>query len=396
MSTSQRKPSAGAPARAKPSAPPEVARTKKQIAFGRKEARQKRIIWLGVAGLCLIVLAIAAAGLISEFVAKPGRAVALVNGQKIRLDDYQSLLQYRRYSLHTNILDLQSAIDGLDAEAEGSDFIKSFYEQQLQQLQLSLETVPDTTLDELIEDTLILEKAAESTLIITDEKVKATLNEQLREAASPAAQATITQTEGVATPTPVPQQRLDEIYENVLTNMGLKDQEFLAIMKRGLLREEVQNLLASQLITTGLVAQVQLIQRADEAGAQAALERIQNGEEFAVVAREVSSDTVTADSGGDLGWVTTGQVSTRYGEELETAVFAMTPGEIDVVSSNDQFYVIKVVDRSENGPLPDDVMQSRKSTALSDWLAERKASPEVTIERKLDPSQIPPDPFSSS
>jgi parvulin-like peptidyl-prolyl isomerase len=175
--------------------------------------------------------------------------------------------------------------------------------------------------------------------------------------------------------------------------MQISESSFKEIVRRGLLRSQVQELLASQVVTTGLVAHPQIIQTETEEEAQAAQARIEGGEEFAVVAQEVSTDTISAEQGGDLGWVTTDQLSSRYGQELEDAVFSMAVGEITVIESNDAFYVVQVLERDENGPLPFEVLNVRQNNALADWLEERKASPDVEIERQLEPDQIPPDPF---
>jgi hypothetical protein len=94
--------------------------------------------------------------------------------------------------------------------------------------------------------------------------------------------------------------------------------------------------------------------------------------------------------------VTVGQLSSRYGQALEDFVFASDVGTVGVVESDGMFYVVLVSDRDENGPLPAEVLSSRQNSALSDWLEERKASPDVVIERQLDPDQIPPDPFAGT
>jgi parvulin-like peptidyl-prolyl isomerase len=147
---------------------------------------------------------------------------------------------------------------------------------------------------------------------------------------------------------------------------------------------------------SGLVIHVHLVEAKAEDVAQAALARIQAGEEFAVVAREMSTDTLTTDQGGDLGWLTTGQLTSRYGQEVEDAAFGLDVGQATKVQSGDSLYVIQVSERNENGPLPEDVVASRQNSALTDWLTERKASLDVKIEKLLTPEQIPPDPQESS
>jgi foldase protein PrsA len=383
-------------ARPKGAAPVEARQTKKQIAYRRKEARARRFIWLGVGALAVLILAILGTGLVLELAVEPGTAVATVNGSKVRLDEYQNLLQLQRYNLHNTITELESALYSLDPEGEGNEFIISFYQQQLAQMEAQLDYLPEAALEQLIEDRLIAEKAAEVGFSVNTSEVKERINEQLRDLATQSPQEQLGETEETATATPVPQQRLDEIYNSILANMGLSDKQFAAIMQRSMLRERVQENLASQVPTTGLVVHVELIQSDTQEAASTALERIKGGEDFALVAREVSTDTLTAEDGGDLGWVTTGQLSTRYGEAVEDEAFVLEPGELKVVESLGSFYVIRVADRDENGPLPEDILSQRQAAALTDWLAERTSAPDVEIVRLLKPEQIPADPFSTS
>lgn len=367
--------------------------TKKQIALGRREARQKRIIMISIAALAALVLVIIAFGIIRELVIEPNQPVATVNGNKIPVDIYQDLVTYRRYNQYVQISNLQSALDEMSASPEENDFLISFYEQQVGQLQSQLTLIPQTTVDELIDDALIAEKAQEENLTVTGTEVQAAIESDLRNALESPAQEPITGTEQLPTPTPVSQEQVDELYDTILGNITISKQSFEEIIHRSLLREKVQELLASQVVTTGLVANPQIIQTETEEEALAAEARIEGGEEFAIVAGEVSTDTVSAEAGGDLGWVTTGQLGARYGQELEDAVFALPVGQLEVLQSGEMFYVVQVLDRDENGPLPAEVLSQRQSQALSTWLEERKASPDVEIERLLTPDQIPDDPF---
>ena len=139
---------------------------------------------------------------------------------------------------------------------------------------------------------------------------------------------------------------MDQLYDTILGNITISDKSFRLIVQRSLLREKVQELLASEVVSTGLVVHSQLIKTETEEEAVAAMERIEGGEEFAVVATEVSTDTTTAEQGGDVGWVTTGQLSARYGQALEDQVFALSPGEMSIVESNETFYVVQVLELS--------------------------------------------------
>lgn len=93
-------------------------------------------------------------------------------------------------------------------------------------------------------------------------------------------------------------------------------------------------------------AQHILVETEDEA--KAALERIQKGEEFDTVAKEVSKDS-SAENGGLLSPFVSGQMV----KEFEDAVKNGTNGEIvpEPVQSQYGFHIIKVLDNGEKKPL---------------------------------------------
>lgn len=377
----------------------EPRQTKKQISLGRKEAKQKRIIWLAVGALALLIVAILAVGILSELVLKPAQPVVKVNGEKATYSEFLELLTYRRYSLHSAIDGIQQVLDSMGAaEDETTNFLVTYYQQQLGQYQAELEMLPQAVADELAEDLLVQEKAKELGLTVTEQEITDYINEDIQQGMAQQAmqaQTSITDTTTLPTPTPLAQADVDQILDNYYTAMGLTGDQFARVVGRGLLREKVQEHLADQVPTTGLVIHVELIKTETEEQATAARGRIEGGEEFALVAREVSTDTLSVEDGGDLGWVAATQLQIRYGQEVEDAAFGAAVGELVQVEGNGSFYLLRVVERDENGPLPEEVLNPKKSSALTDWLAERKADPAVTIERFLDEIDIPPDPFAT-
>ena len=73
--------------------------------------------------------------------------------------------------------------------------------------------------------------------------------------------------------------------------------------------------------------------------AQALLDRINAGEDFAELARAHSDDPGTAELGGDLGWFRRG----RMVREFEDAAFSLFDGEVsDVIRTDFGFHIIKV------------------------------------------------------
>ncbi len=385
------KPASGKPASRREAAQ-DTRQTKKQIAHGRRQARQQRIILLSVGALAIIILGIIAAAVIKEVIAKPQVAVATVNGTKIRQNDLEALTKVRRANLQSAIAQYEQAIQGLDPADTNNGFIIQFYQQQVDQMNTELASIEQSSLDEFIDDALIQEKATEVGLAVSASEVQQSIDEDLAQVfatATPPA----TPTETIATATVVPQSTIDQFYQTSLANMGVSDKAFRAILRRSLLRTKVQDLLASEVLTTGLVAHIQVIQTDTEEKAVAAEQRVNGGEDFAVVAREVSSDTLTSENGGDVAAITPDQVTSRYGQEVETLAFTtLGPGDMARTTSNSKFFLVRLVEKNENGALPEDVVSQKKSSALTDWLAERKASPDVKIEQLLAIPTATPTP----
>jgi peptidyl-prolyl cis-trans isomerase D len=78
--------------------------------------------------------------------------------------------------------------------------------------------------------------------------------------------------------------------------------------------------------------------------AQAALDQVKGGADFAAVAKKVSEDQGSATQGGDLGCFARG----RMVPEFEGAAFALAPGQTsDLVKSQYGYHVIRVTSRRE-------------------------------------------------
>jgi foldase protein PrsA len=73
-------------------------------------------------------------------------------------------------------------------------------------------------------------------------------------------------------------------------------------------------------------------------------EKLKNGADFEELARQYSDDTSTAENGGDLGYISKGQMV----EEFDKALFSLDIGEVsDIVETEYGFHIIKVYDRAE-------------------------------------------------
>jgi len=92
-----------------------------------------------------------------------------------------------------------------------------------------------------------------------------------------------------------------------------------------------------------------------------ALDRVKGGEDFAVVAKEVSDDDSTKSTGGELGWFERGSVNPDW----EGIVFAMDKGEVrGPVNGPQGLYVLKVTDVKQNVLKPYPEMKEQLSREL--------------------------------
>ncbi|MCM3322124.1 peptidylprolyl isomerase [Cytobacillus kochii] len=83
---------------------------------------------------------------------------------------------------------------------------------------------------------------------------------------------------------------------------------------------------------------------ADKETAEEVKKKLDDGEDFAKVAEEYSTDTASAANGGDLGWFGAGQMVA----EFEEAAYALEVDEIsEPVESQHGFHIIQVTDKKE-------------------------------------------------
>lgn len=123
---------------------------------------------------------------------------------------------------------------------------------------------------------------------------------------------------------------------------------------------------------------------ADEETAKEVKQKLDDGEDFAELAAEYSTDTANKDNGGELGYFGTGEMVA----EFEEAAFAMEVDEIsDPVQTDNGYHIIKVTDKvaAEEAKLEDHtedikniLFEQKMSEQYSTWLEEIKAEYDIT------------------
>lgn len=127
----------------------------------------------------------------------------------------------------------------------------------------------------------------------------------------------------------------------------------------------------------------------DEETAQKVLSELNTGADFAELAKTYSTDTATAEKGGDLGWFSRG----RMVKEFEEAAFALEVGKTsDIIKTQYGYHIIKLADRKAahtptleqvKDQVRDDCIEEVRSERFAAWYKEVLAGAQVKIDLPL-------------
>lgn len=383
-----------------------------------REARMRRWLYIGMGALFGLIVILVGAGVYVEYVARPRRVVAVVHGDTIRLDEYQRLVRFRQYSSSlylSNLEDQRAQFAG----AEGQGFMAQFIDQQIQRTRSELLTLPQTVVEDLIEDRLIRQEAARRGITVTEDEVQTELERQFgfernpptpeppdAQDAEPGAETTPTPAPDQAqdepsvteTPTPVPTPMPTPVpmtYDEFVANLegylnmvrqatGFTERELRRSLESSLLRTKVEEVLVAEMPTTAEQVRALHILVETQEEADQVLARLAAGEAFEDLARELSTDTASAEGGGDLGWFPRGVMAASF----EQVAFGLAPQETSAaVESQFGVHIIRVLERELARELEPADLEAFQSQLLSEWyIAQRNAE---GIEVRWDASMAP-------
>jgi len=408
--------------------------TKKQIVLKGRQRQQQRRVYIGLAALAGLIFLIILIALYDILIAQPARPVAIVNDATIRLDQYQTRLRYERFLLDSLERQIDAQLAALDVTNPETDFITQYLEQVRAQLTQQRAGLPRQVIDDMIEEELARQKAKEVGISISEEEIREAIRARLAQqlgyltpaeatavaqtaiaetataqlftpTPSPTATATLTATATITTtpseqktPAPTPTRHIiteEEFskeytrYVQVLSEQARVSETDLRRYAEGrLLVNALRKWFAEQTPKEAEQVHVSHIQAASEGQAKLALERLNQGEDFALVAQQVSSNTVTAEKGGDLGWFMKGELALRYNPEIENVAFSLEPGHYytQPITSTMGWQIIKVNERGIH-PLNENQLYAKQVEAYSTWLQEAKKN----VQDFWQSSMAPPD-----
>ena len=134
-------------------------------------------------------------------------------------------------------------------------------------------------------------------------------------------------------------------------------------------------------------ALVQGILLGSEDEAQRVRARLEAGEDFATLAKELSQHEGSKENGGDLGLLTPGIVPAFDEFVFDSEVELGTISEIirhDTMETTGGYWLIKVLDKDDNRQIEDDDRSLLKAKALEEWVSSLWDDPENKVESYLD------------
>ena len=255
----------------------------------------------------------------------------------------------------------QTPEEALAARVNGQPILLVDFERERERRALGLTVEPATAaafdaavLQTMIDQALIEQAAEREGIAVTDEEVEAEL----------AIQRDIAAQNG---------QSLEEI---LAAQMYTVD-EYREALRDMLLAQKVSEVVAP---VSPMAEQVHSrhILVADEATARMLLDQLNQGADFAQLAMQYSLDGSTAHTGGDLDWVSEGDL---LQPEVEAAIFALQPGQRapEPVKSSLGYHIVETLERVQDRPLSQAALAEKKQKAFLEWLEGQRAA--ATIER---------------
>lgn len=400
-----------------------VLHTKKHIARLERERQQTRLILFAFIGIVAVVIGLLAYGYLDINYLQSRRAVAKIGNVSITTGEWQARVRMERgrlinqmatYQQYAQVFGIdttqqvqQIAAQLSDSTSLGQSVLDQLVDEELIRQEAAKRGItaspaeidkaaqesyryyangtPTPTITPtpvlfptLSADTLkIVTITPTATLVLTpstaptatlDPLASPTVTPTLAPTFTPGPTATVTPTSAPApTATPYTLQGFQDQYKkgvDSLAKLGLSADQVRKLYETNVLRDKLLAIITADTPRAQEQVWARHILAKDEASAKIVEDRLAKGEDFAKVAKELSADTGSAATGGDLGWFGKGAMV----PEFETAAFSQKVGEIgQPVKSQFGYHIIQVLAHA-NIPLDAPGYQKAQSQAFLDWL----------------------------
>jgi len=278
---------------------------------------------------------------------------------------------------HKPVAKIQYA-DGNETTLRMDYFVKMLrlYTIISQKTEFDTTTYPYQLLEELEDGELVYHEVPKLGIEVTSEEVEEEINGYLIDLANMGGN----ETQGNVTH---PQEELDALYKDWLEMVRLSSSEYSRAVYITMLRSKLDDYFNAQVPTEAEQVHVHVILLDTEEQANSTLERLNNGEDFAALALELSLDENSKQYGGDWGWVPRGILDST----IDEVAFNLEIGNVSqpIVTSTG-YLVIKVSDKAESMEIPNEYREELTTNAANKWLQEQRDA--SLIEEYLDQNKV--------
>jgi len=407
---------------------------RKNLARIEREQIQARTITIAAIFIGVVVIAVTAFGLIKEGFLDPQKPIVTVGETEVSIAEFQTWARFKRFQLVNQYANYYSFMQSF-----GDESTQSLIENNLRQIQFQLEPafLGATVIDEIVADVLIRQEAERRGITVSDAEVDKYIAEnfflyypdgtptpiptqepiptstltslQLTlvpqepteiPVEEPSEEPTPTEAESSdeAEPTdalPTPTVLSEEAYQAQLNDYlsyiesyaKVSAEDLHWMIQADLYQSKMMEAIGADIETEQEQVWARHILVAEEEETTQLYERLEAGEEFAELAKELSTDTGSGALGGDLGWFGEVQMVAPFDE----AAFSLEIGEIsEPVESNFGWHIIQVLGR-EIRPISNERVEQIKQQTFQEWLAEQRNSADVVIDDNWS-DEVPTEP----
>lgn len=403
----------------------------------------QRLFFIGLTVAAALIIIILGVGAFWEYHVKPNQTIASVNGVDIKRSDYwkyQIVTLYNQAQMYedlalqvtgqqqTQFLMFAAQFDNMRKDVWGSGDVSDATVQQMVEDHLYVQGAEEMGIDlsrPVLESFALNAFASDDEPVVTPEPSPtmiptraawATETQVALDRQEAIAMGTPEDQIGRATPgatpvgtpaaTPNPeavrtnaQEKFDVFKDTILPDAHMSvDDYFDMIVRPEFARTQVDTTLENEVPQVADQVKVQHILVATEDLANETYDRVTGGADFTEVAKSTSTDSISAPTGGQLGWITDQQLPKAFTD----AAFSTEPGHIaKPVHTEYGWHIIKVEAREDDRPMTQTQYSLAKTKALESWLEQQKdradisskyyekATPEPTAGQFFPPADAP-------
>lgn len=157
--------------------------------------------------------------------------------------------------------------------------------------------------------------------------------------------------------------------EQELKRSDLSDEEYRRVVEADVLSRKVQEVFSLSVPQTTEQMRIRQILVGTEDEARSLLERLDGGEDFGDLARELSLDSATKEEGGERDWLARDELDLKYAVE----VFDLEVGTLSQpILARGGYFIFEVQEKEADREVTDDQRGRISSSYFSLWLSEQR------------------------